>query len=400
MSAAPHGGNGRLTALDPARRIGTVADVTAVDPSDGPASTVPATNGRAARAMLRLLDVVPGRRDDAVAIVNGLFGDTLEQRGSDLATAMTVRVGDKVLPLDRGHLADTLAESGAHVSRRICVLVHGLMSTEAIWRLPDVAETSTTTTSTTTTSATTTSTTKTFTTYGTLLAAEHDVTVLALRYNTGRHIAANGRELAHLLDQLVAAWPVRVREIDLIGHSMGGLVVRSACHYGSTLPRLGRWWPLRRRWTSKVRRVVLIGVPNTGAGLAALVSSVSAALSSFPVAATRTIGRGLERRSAGIKDLRRGTIRDDEGPDTFDARSPHRRLRRAAYLVIAGSVTTDPDHRIAKVFGDALVTPSSAAGLTADIELFPGATVRTFPKVTHNALAHHSDVYRAIADWW
>lgn len=29
------------------------------------------------------------------------------------------------------------------------------------------------------------------------------------------------------------ARPVRVREIDLIGHSMGGLVLRSACHDGT-----------------------------------------------------------------------------------------------------------------------------------------------------------------------
>jgi pimeloyl-ACP methyl ester carboxylesterase len=41
-------------------------------------------------------------------------------------------------------------------------------------------------------------------------------------------IADNGNELVGLLDELVAGWPVPVTEIVLIGHSMGGLVARSA----------------------------------------------------------------------------------------------------------------------------------------------------------------------------
>ena len=127
--------------------------------------------------LLRLLSAVPGRRDDAVAVVNGLFGDSLEERESRLATPMTVRLGETVLPLDRDTLHDALATSASDVTPRICLLVHGLMSTESIWRFPS----------------------QTSTTYGTLLAADHDVTVLSLGYNTGRHISTNGRELARLL---------------------------------------------------------------------------------------------------------------------------------------------------------------------------------------------------------
>lgn len=71
--------------------------------------------------------------------------------------------------------------------------------------------------------------------------------------------------------------------------------------------------------------------------------------------------------------------------------------------MIAGSVTADPEHPLARVIGDALVTPSSAAGVVDDAvggELFPRATIRLFPKVTHVALAHHPDVYAAIDAWW
>lgn len=344
------------------------------------------TDTARAAAAIGLLTSLTGRRDDAIAIVNGLFGDALHARGSRFAIPMTVRSGDTVLPLDRDRLANVLATSDVSVEPRICILVHGLMSTESIWRLPGHGPSGPPTT------------------YGTRLAGDHAVTPLTVRYNSGRHISANGRELALLLDQLIRAWPVRVREISLIGHSMGGLVVRSACHYGRR--PFGRRWSLARRWTRSVRRVVLIGVPNTGAGLEAFVNSASASFASIPGPATRLLGSGLDRRSAGIKDLRFGAILDDDWTDADPAARarphPHRplRLRRARCLVIAGTLTADPQHPIARTIGDALVTHASAAGLADDVELFADATTRVFPRMSHNTLAHHPDVEDAIATWW
>jgi alpha-beta hydrolase superfamily lysophospholipase len=327
---------------------------------------------------------LPGRRDDAAAIINGLFGDTLADRDSRLATPMTIRAGTTILPLERHTSPDVLAAAVPDAGSRICLLVHGLMSTESIWRFPDDASSS----------------------YGTRLADDHDMTVLTLRYNTGRHISHNGRELAHLLRRLVRAWPVRVREINLIGHSMGGLVIRSACHYARHMWPLGRHLPIGRPWTSRVRRVVLIGSPNTGAGLEALVNAVSAALWSLPIPATRLVGLGLDRRSAGIQDLRFGAIVDDDwlehDPRSLSRPHPHRRhrLRRADHLVVAGTVTADPAHPVARLIGDALVTSSSASGHSSDGDLFPAATRVMFPGLSHIALARHDEVYAAIADWW
>jgi triacylglycerol esterase/lipase EstA (alpha/beta hydrolase family) len=54
-----------------------------------------------------------------------------------------------------------------------------------------------------------------------------------VRYNTGLHISQNGRALAEQLEELVQAWPVPVEEICIVGYSMGGLVARSALHYGA-----------------------------------------------------------------------------------------------------------------------------------------------------------------------
>lgn len=340
-----------------------------------------------ARSLLGLLTSLPGRRDDAIAVVNGLFGDALDERDSPLATPMTIRAGAVILPLERGTRRAALAEAIPDATPRICLLVHGLMSTESVWCFPTDAST----------------------TYGTLLARDHGVTTLSLRYNTGRHISTNGRELAEILNWLMRAWPVPVREINLIGHSMGGLVVRSACHYARSVRPLGRHLPFGRRWTSRVRRVVLIGVPNTGAPLEVIVNTVSAGLWAFPVPATRLVGFGLDRRSAGIKDLRFGAIADEDwleqDPGTRTAKHPYRvlRLRGARYLTIAGTVTADPEHPLAKVIGDALVTSSSAGGLTGQAgveELFPDATQHLFPKVTHIALAHHESAHSVIDAWW
>jgi triacylglycerol lipase len=333
--------------------------------------------------LLRLLTTLPGRLDDGVAVLNGLFGDALDDRGSSLATPMTIRAGATVLTLER----DALTEALRDVGPRICLLVHGLMSTESVWQFSATASTS----------------------YGTLLARDYGVTPLTLRYNTGRHISTNGRELARMLNRLVAAWPVRVREVDLIGHSMGGLVIRSACHYARALWPRGRHLPIGRPWTTKVRRVVLLGVPNTGAPLEAFVNLTSATLWSLPVPATRLVGLGLDHRSAGIKDLRFGAILDEDwqeqDPSALERTQPHsvRVLRRARYLVIVGTVTADPEHPLARIIGDGLVTSSSAAGLVEDVsgsELVPGATLHRFPTVTHLALANSSEVYAAIDAWW
>lgn len=334
--------------------------------------------------LFRLLAAVPGRRNDALAVVNGFFGDALDDQGSSLALPMTWRsdTGGEV-STDRVSLGRAFPDA----TDRLALLVHGLMSTESVWGFPGDPKT----------------------TYGSLLARDHCVTPIWLRYNSGRHISTNGRELARMLHDLVAAWPVPVRDITLIGHSMGGLVIRSACHYASATRPWRDYPQLRRSWTSKVRRMVLIGVPNTGAPLEVFANWTSAALWSLPIPATRLLGLGLDVRSAGIRDLRFGSITDEDwrekDPDARVRPVPHRVdvLRRAGYLIIAGGVGGDTDHPLTQVFGDAFVTPSSASGAVREMAeevLFPGSTVQLFPKVNHIALAHRPEVYAEIHRWW
>ena len=62
--------------------------------------------------------------------------------------------------------------------------------------------------------------------------------------------------------------------VSVVAHSMGGLVARSACYHAATpdghLPRVRRWLRLRLRrvWPARVRRVILLGVPNAGSWIA------------------------------------------------------------------------------------------------------------------------------------
>jgi pimeloyl-ACP methyl ester carboxylesterase len=330
---------------------------------------------------------LPARGTDALALVNGLFGDVLADQESSVAIPLTFRTSSRdELPLDRAGLRKALPDAGA----RLCVLVHGLMSSDSVWRFggPEGP------------------------TYGELLARERGVVPVYVRYNTGRHISTNGRELAAKLQRLVSAWPVRVREIDLIGHSMGGLVVRSACHYGrhhaTVTDRVRRRGP----WPRRVRRVVLLGVPNRGANLEVIANLTSAALWSVPVPATRLIGAGLDRRSEGIKDLRWGAVLDEDwverDPGAIRRPELHRVHvpRRARYLVVAGSLVDQRDadrpHVVNRLLGDALVTAASAEGRFGDHgpALLPDVTVRLCPKINHIALANRPEVYDEIVGWW
>jgi pimeloyl-ACP methyl ester carboxylesterase len=237
-------------------------------------------------------------------------------------------------------------------------------------------------------------------TYGTRLAVDRNVTPVFLRYNSGRHVSDNGRQLALMVDALLAAWPVEVDEVNFVAHSMGGLVVRSACHYGA---RDGR------SWVEKVRRVFLLGAPMSGAPLEKLVHAADVTLTTMWNPVTRLVGRILRRRSAGIKDLRFGALVEEDwsGHDPDELRWPRRRpvplLATADHYVIAGTVADRIDHPAARVLGDPLVTFFSAKGQTltrGGATLFADSNVRHLPRVGHLALAHHDDVYGQMLAWW
>jgi pimeloyl-ACP methyl ester carboxylesterase len=175
-----------------------------------------------------------------------------------------------------------------------------------------------------------------------------------VRYNTGRSIADNGRELAEHLDQLGA------EEIALVGHSMGGLVACSACHAGG-------------EWTKRVSHVITLGSPHTGAPLESAVHYAAEVLGVMPE--SKAFAGFLRRRSSGIRDLRRGL----DVPLLEDAR----------HCFVSATVTKEKGHPVARCVGDWLVLEKSASHRTQ--EPFHVGSAH------HLALLNHPDVYERLA---
>lgn len=314
--------------------------------------------------------------DQCEAILNGLYGDFLTKKSNPLDLGMDFRHGGRVLPLAKNSLIQAVPDA----SDRICVFVHGLMCMESCWWIgaekfygdPAVS-------------------------FGTQLQADLGYTPMYVRYNTGRHISENSQRLSDLLSALLNAWPVPVSEIVLVGHSMGGMVSRSAAYYAHTQ---------NAPWIAQLRHVVCVGAPNLGAPLEKAANLLGALLRAFNTAGTQAPARVLNARSSGIKDLRFGYTMDDEwtdqDPDAFlkDNRSNLPLVDGVDYYYIAATLTADPDHPLGRLVGDVMVRVPSAAGRHKDAaRSIPFSSGRVFPGMDHLHMANHPDVYQAIREF-
>ncbi len=236
--------------------------------------------------------------------------------------------------------------------------------------------------------------------YGAAIADAHDLTPIYARYNTGRHISENGRELAAKLEALSLAWPGGgFGELSIVGHSMGGLVSRSAIHYGLEAGH---------GWVEALQRVFLLGAPSRGAHLEQLTHIAAFTLESIWTPGTWLAGRALKLRSAGIKDLRHGFVRDEDWWDVdidrlaFPAPLPTRAPDHTRWFVAAGRVGP-PGSPLGRAFGDGLVRSTSAAGKSIDPrarERLEPAQFRVFDSTSHIALMHDPEVLEQILAWW
>ena len=229
--------------------------------------------------------------------------------------------------------------------------------------------------------------------YGERLQEELGFTPVTIRYNTGLRVSHNGRELAGLLDDLISGWPTAVEEIVLVGHSMGGLVVRSACHYAEED---------RRPWTDAVRHVFSLGTPHLGAELEKGVSLLSWEFGRLPE--TRALRSFLNARSVGIKDLRFGACidedwRDCEDPDEFlrDRCTEVPFLPAAHYYFIGATLAAGP---VGSVLGDLLVRIPSASGRGRGRRVpFEVDNGHELTGLTHFDLLNHTALYQQMRAW-
>ncbi|MDF0529713.1 alpha/beta fold hydrolase [Tsukamurella sp. 8F] len=303
-----------------------------------------------------------------IGVIQGLIGDDLEATKSPLAAEpMTVRVAGRAVPLD----ADRLTGAFPEARSRLVVFLHGLVETEHAWSLGGGP------------------------TFGERLAAEGGVSPVFVRYNTGRRISENGRALAELLEGLVDGWPVPIEDVVLVGHSMGGLVARSAAHHAETV---GMAWP------AGLSATVTLGTPHLGAPLETLAHYGSAALVKLPE--TAPFGRMLRRRSGGIRDLRAGSIVDEDWSGR-DADALGRAAAAeiplpvgSAHYFVAATVTRSRRNPVGRVVGDGLVLLPSASGRSRARRIcFDPANGMHLPRAHHFTLLHDEAVYARLREW-
>jgi len=344
----------------------------------------------------------------ALAFGSGLLGDWMDGRTDDLVVRWACTQHGRPLPADPAALVAALDVP----TDRLVVLVHGLAETTAAWGWwseDDAGEH--------------------VATYAERLC---DVgwTPLEVGYNTGLPVARSGAELADLVGDLVAAWPVPVREVALVGHSMGGLVAASACHNG-----LAGDAP----WTGLVSHVVSLGTPHAGSWLARGAHTLSTAAARRPE--TRGVATFLDLRSPGIRDLTRGwrptALDPTTGPGTADAGPAEAAeaadtdapnvadveavadaaraeaetaaeaeivtlaalLPQAQHAFVAASLGTRRRHPLTWLVGDGLVHPRSATAPARAARSAPNVVTRHHPGVGHLRLVHHPAVADDLVEW-
>ena len=115
---------------------------------------------------------------------------------------------------------------------------------------------------------------------------------------------------------------------------------------------------------STVRHVFYLGSPHLGAGLEQWVSRLSGVLGKLDEG--RPLASVLNRRSAGIKDLRAGYLLDDHwreaGPGRSARVSDVPLLPSANHYAVSATVTTSRRNPLGRLVGDLLVQPASARG--------------------------------------
>lgn len=301
-----------------------------------------------------------------LAALNGAIGDRLEASANPLALDMSLCRDGHVLDARAPEIGDAIdAARGT-----LILFVHGLGMNDLQWRDAHGAS------------------------FGERLQLERLGCSLYLRYNSGRRISANGRDLSQLLQQLHQTHARAIKRIVLIGHSMGGLVCRSACEHAQRH---------RLDWADALDQAICLGSPHFGAPLERLGDSLSALLAATPY--TRSLAAVAETRSAGVKDLRYGWASDLDRGAADRAAAGARTLPfgdRVRWRMVAATLSPRSVGTRTRWLGDGLVPVPSALGQHDK----PALSLRlaedqrkVFTQAGHMDLLTSADVYAQIRDW-
>lgn len=304
-----------------------------------------------------------------VAALNGVMGDRLVEGNNPLATPMTLRYQDEVL-----NWQDLPPMPAA--SNKVLLLIHGLgmsdLQRHAQHKGHPVE-------------------------HGRALASALEYTPIYLHYNSGLHTSQNGRELSAQLEQLVTHWPMVIERLTVVAHSMGGLLIRSACHYAK---QEGLCWP------GHLKNIVFLGTPHHGVPLERAGNWLNTILGS--TAYTRPFTALGQLRSAGITDLRHGHVLDEDwhDHDRFQHKCDNRQFvplpEGVVCYTVAATVASRRSALANCLIGDGLVPLHSALGHHEDARrklLFSKASQWIAYRMNHLELLSSPGVSRQMVRW-
>ena len=286
--------------------------------------------------------------EQSLGVLTGAVGDYLARTGNALSTPMTLaQDGEAFAPS-----AESLHLALPQPTGRVVVLVHGLMATELAFAFRDPGP---------------------HRDYGTELA-QQGWTALRIRYNTGLPLQKNASDLADLLEIVASGWPTLLEQLALIGHRLGGLVVRQAC---AVAVERGQAWP------ALVQHVACLATPHHGAPLERGGRWLTETLYSVPDPVAQLVGQWADLRSAGIQQL---------GAATTDFWLPH-----ARHLLVASSLAGATP--LASVVGDGMVSLESALAQAPGHPAVPQASRHVVYGLHHATLAFAPEVNQLLRQW-
>lgn len=297
-------------------------------------------------------------RDAYRSAVNGVCGDYLFRTGNPLAIDMSLRFRGRPV-----NLGDPMSMIEQHsdvtpAPRKLLVLVHGLCANDRHWNRDGHD-------------------------HGAALAEELGYLPLYLRYNSGMQISSNGQAFAELLERMISSWTLPPEELVIMGHSMGGLVARSACHHGRAAGHA---------WLKHLGKLVFLGTPHHGAPLERGGHGLEFLMDLSPY--SMPLARISKARSAGITDLRQGTVSAAQ----HDVPLPSGVECYALAAVRAAERTILSE----RLIGDGLVPLDSALGQHRDTArklAIPENRQWIGYRMGHGDLLSRADAYARIRGW-
>ncbi len=304
-------------------------------------------------------------REAALSALNGVLGDHLVAKNNPLAVPMQLRRHGK--PVNPQALSAAIQQSNG----KLAIMVHGICMNDLQWNRQGHD-------------------------HGAALARDLGFMPLYLQYNSGLHISENGRNFSDLLETINVQAPQPL-ELAIIAYSMGGLVARSACHYGNAS---GYTWP------HHLRKLLFLGAPHHGAPLEQGGNWINIMLETSPYSAP--FARLGKIRSSGFTDLRYGYVTDVDwkGRDRFSysgGQRAHIPLPKGVdCYAIAATTAKESNNLHDGLIGDGLVPLSSALGCHKKAELnllFPESHQWIGRNMNHLDLLNDPEVYATIKKW-